>query len=316
MNSRAWHGRERPVDDPTQRISLRAELLRLALRLSKKRQARRPASLATVRRRLKRLEAFVPRPPARTRTTAIDGSGVNAVRIAVGEARSDRCVLYFHGGAYVVGSAKLLRDFTWRIGAAARACVLYFDYRLAPEHPFPAALEDAVTIYRWLVQEFDPRRIAFVGDSAGGGLALAALYKLRDEGLPLPAAAAAVSPWTDLALTGLSLKSNAAADPWLNVTMLPALAKGYLGDADPRNHYASPLYGDASGLPPTLIHVGSDEILRDDAVRMAEKLRAAGCEVEIEVWLRMPHAWHLYARILPEGRHAIARIGSFLQQRL
>src|SRR5215472_14532061 len=118
------------------------------------------------------------------------------------------------------------------------------------------------------------------------------------------------------ALPRLSLKSNAAADPWLNVTMLPALAKGYLGDADPRNHYASPLYGDASGLPPTLIHVGSDEILRDDAVRMAEKLRAAGCEVEIEVWLRMPHAWHLYARILPEGRHAIARIGSFLQQRL
>src|SRR5215831_16338106 len=206
-------------------MSVRAELLRLALRLLKKWHSRRYVPIATARHRLKRIETFVPRPPAGTQTTAIDAGGVNAVRVAVRQARSDRCVLYFHGGAYVVGSAKLLRDFTWRIGAAARACVLYFDYRLAPEHPFPAALEDAVTIYRWLVQEFDPRRIAFVGDSAGGGLALAALYKLRDEGLPLPAAAAAVSPWTDLALTGLSLKSNAAADPWLNVTMLPALAK-------------------------------------------------------------------------------------------
>jgi acetyl esterase/lipase len=134
--------------------------------------------------------------------------------------------------------------------------------------------------------------------------------------LALPAAAVAVSPWTDLALTGPSLKLNAAADPMLNVARLPGLASGYLGDADPRNHYASPLYGDACGLPPILIHVGSDEILRDDAIRMAERLRAAACEVEIEVWPRMPHAWHLYARILPEGRRAIERIGTFLQQRL
>jgi epsilon-lactone hydrolase len=300
----------------SQRISVRAKLLRLALRLLKSRQRREQVAMAMARRRLKRIEPFVPRPPAGTQTTVTDGGGVNAVRVAVRQARSDRCVLYFHGGAYAVGSAVLYRDLTWRIGAAARACVLYFDYRLAPEHPFPAAIEDAVTVYRWLAGQFDPRRIAFMGDSAGGGLALATLYKLRDEGFPLPAAAVAVSPWTDLALTGPSLQLNAAADPMLNVAKLPALANGYLSGADPRNHYASPLYGDASGLPPTLIHVGSDEILRDDAVRMAEKLRAAGCDVEIEVWPRMPHAWHLYARILPEGRHAIDRIGTFLQQRL
>jgi epsilon-lactone hydrolase len=127
------------------------------------------------------------------------------------------------------------------------------------------------------------------------------LYKVRDEGLALPGAMVAVSPWTDLALTGPSLQSNTAADPMLNAAHLPALADRYLAGADPRHHYASPLYGDASGLPPTLIHVGSDEILRDDAARMAEKLRAAGCQVEIEVWPRMPHAWHLYARILPEA---------------
>jgi monoterpene epsilon-lactone hydrolase len=301
---------------PSQRISLRAEALRLALRFFKRRHGRRTLPPPMVRARLKRVERFVPRPPPGTRTTVIDGSGVNSVQVAVHQARGDRCVLYFHGGAYTLGTAALLRDFTWRIGAAARACVLYFDYRLAPEHPFPAALEDAVAVYRWLAARFDPARIAFLGDSAGGGLALATLYKLRDEGLALPAAAVAVSPWTDLALTGPSLKLNAAADPMLDVAILPALANGYLGGADPRNHYASPLYGDASGLPPTLIHVGSDEILRDDAIRMADKLRAAGCEVDIEVWPRMPHAWHHFARILPEGRDAIARIGAFLQQRL
>jgi len=317
INSRPWvrqaatHGRPKP-----QRISVQAELLRLALRLLKRCQGRRLLPVATVRRRLKHIERFVPRPPAGTQTTVIDGSGVNAVRVIVREALSDRCVLYFHGGAYAVGTAALLQDFTWRIGAAARACVLYFDYRLAPEHPFPAALEDAVTVYRWLLKEFEPGRIAFVGDSAGGGLLLGTLYKLREEGLALPAAAVAVSPWTDLALTGPSLQLNAAADPMLNVARLPGLASGYLGGADPRNHYASPLYGDACGLPPILIHVGSDEILRDDAIRMAERLRAAACEVEIEVWPRMPHAWHLYARILPEGRRAIERIGTFLQQRL
>jgi len=297
-------------------MSVRAELLRLALCLLKKWHSRRYVPIATARRRLKRIEAFVPRPPAGTQTTAIDAGGVNAVRVAVRQARSDRCILYFHGGAYAIGTAKLLRDFTWRIGAAARAHVLYFDYRLAPEHPFPAALEDAVAAYRWLAGRFDPRRIAFMGDSAGGGLALATLYKLRDEGFALPAAAVAVSPWTDLSLTGPSLQANAAADPMLNVANLPTLANDYLAGADPRHHYASPLYGDASGLPPILIHVGGDEILRDDSIRMAEKLKAAGCDVEIEVWPRMPHAWHLFARIIPEGRHALARIGTFLQRRL
>ena len=297
-------------------MSGQAELLRLTLRLFKARKSRRHVPIATVRRRLRRIEPFVPRSPAGTQTTEIVANGVNAVHVAVRQARSDRYVLYFHGGAYAVGTAALFRDFTWRIGAAAGACVLYFDYRLAPEHPFPAALEDAVAVYRWLAGRLDPGQIAFMGDSAGGGLALATLHKLRDEGIALPGAVVAVSPWTDLALTGPSLRSNAAADPMLNVAHLPALADSYLAGADPRHRYASPLYGDASGLPPTLIHVGSDEILRDDSIRMAEKLRVAGCDVEIEVWPRMPHAWHHYARILPEGRRAIERIGAFLRDKL
>ena len=271
---------------------------------------------ATVRQKLKRIERFVPRPPAGTQTTAVDAGGLDAVRIAARQSRNDRCVLYFHGGGYTNGSAPLFRDFTWRIAAAARACVLYFDYRLAPEHPFPAAVEDAVAAYRWLADRLEPRHIAFMGDSAGGGLALATLHKLRDQGHALPAAVVAVSPWTDLALTGPSLRANAEADPMLRVDALPMLAGYYLAGADPTDPYASPLYGDPSGFPPTLIQVGSDEILHDDAARMADKMKAAGCEVEIEVWPRMPHAWHLYARILPEGRQAIEQIGTFLQRRL
>ena len=296
-------------------MSRRAELLRSCLRLIKERR-RFPEPVATVRRRLKYIERIVPASPGDTQTTELDAGGVEAVRIAVPQSRSDRYVLYFHGGGYVVGSARLFRDFTWRIARATRACVLYFDYRLAPEHPFPAALEDSVKVYRWLGDRHGSRRIAFVGDSAGGGLALATLHKLRDDGVELPAAAAALSPWTDLALTAPSLHSNAAADPMLSAKAMPELAHHYLAGADPRHPYASPLYGDPSGLPPTLIQVGSDEILRDDAVRMADRQRAAGCEVELEVWPRMPHAWQLYARILPEGRQAIERIGTFLERKL
>jgi epsilon-lactone hydrolase len=297
-------------------MSWRAEVLRFALRLMNKRRRPRKMPILTVRRRLKLIEAVVPGPPAGTQTTAVDAGGIDAVRIAVRQSLSDLYVLHFHGGGYAVGTAQLYRDFTWRIGDAARACVLYFDYRLAPEHPFPAAVEDAVAVYRWLAGDLDPRRIAFMGDSAGGGLVLGTLYKLRDEGTALPSAAVLLSPWTDLALTGPSLWSNALSDPMMNAASLPAIAEGYLAGADPRNPYASPLFGDPSGLPPTLIHVGSDEILRDDAVRMAEKMRTAGCDVEIDVWPRMPHAWHLYARIVPEGRLAIDRIGTFLRNRL
>jgi epsilon-lactone hydrolase len=294
-------------------MSLRAELLRLALRLVKRLGKGREMPLETARHRLRWIEPFVPGPSRGTRTDTLHANGVDAVMITVPQARDNSCVLHFHGGGYVIGSAPLYRDFTWRIGAAARSSVLYFDYRLAPEHPFPAGLDDAMTVYCWLAKRIDAKRIAFVGDSAGGGLALGALYRLRDEGLPLPAAVVAISPWTDLALTGPSLRSNAAADPMMEVTHLPPLAARYLAGADARHPYASPLYGDGSGLPPTLIQVGSDEILRDDAVRMAERLQAAGCDAEVEVWPRMPHAWHLYARILPEGREAIERAGRFVQ---
>jgi acetyl esterase/lipase len=269
-----------------------------------------------VRARLALLAPFVPGRGKYMQWTEVDAGGVPGVLTAVVQSRLDRCVLYFHGGGYCIGTAELYRDFLWRIAAAACAQVLYFDYRLAPEHPFPAALDDAVAAYRWLTGRFDPRHIAFAGDSAGGGLLLATMLRLRDEGVPLPRAAAALSPWADLTLTGRSMRENAQADPMLDADKMPDLVRNYCAGADPRNPYISPIYGDPAGLPPTLIHAGSDEILRDDAVRMADRMRTAGCEVALELWEQMPHVCHLYARFVPEARRALAGIGEFLQARM
>lgn len=292
---------------------MRSELARLGLRWFIKR--RRYATVAAARQSLLAAARWIPRPRAGTEVRRIDAGGVPGEVITTPASRPDRHVLFLHGGGYVTGSPALYRHFTWRIATAARARVLALDYRLAPEHPFPAALDDSVAAYLWLVGGMgDPRRTAVMGDSAGGGLALALLSRLRDDGLDLPAAAIALSPWTDLALAGASLSLNARSDPMLNAADARLFAECYLAGADPRHPYASPLYGNPAGLPPTLIHVGSDEIMRDDAVRMAAALREAGCRVEIEVWRRMPHVWHLFAPVLPEAKQAIANIGAFVDQ--
>ncbi len=263
------------------------------------------------------MEAYarrVPRPPAGTTTIEKALGSVPAVRVSRPQSRSDRVVFFLHGGGYIAGGPTLYRQVTWRIGEAAQARVFVVDYRLAPEHPFPAAIDDAFAAWRALLAEgFDPQRCVILGDSAGGGLALALSLKLRDEHVPLPAAVVAISPWTDLAITGLSAQPG-ASDPMLNASELATMAAQYLGAADPRNPYASPLYGAMNGLPPTLIQVGSDEILRDDAARMAEKLKDAGCAVTLEIWPRMPHVWHAFAPVMPEARRAIARIGEFIRQ--
>jgi len=291
-------------------VSLRSELVRLGARWFIKHRGR--PTVAAARQSVLAAAKWVPSPPAGTKVQPVDAGGVPGEFIATGASRLDRHVLFLHGGGYVTGSLALYRHFTWRIAAAARARVLAIDYRLAPEHPFPAALDDALAAYQWLLAGMaDPQRTAVLGDSSGGGLALALLLRLRDHGLELPAAAVALSPWTDLALTGASLSLNAKSDPMMGAAYARLFANCYLAGADPRNPYASPLYGNPAGLPPTLIHVGSDEILRDDAVRMAEVLRTASCCVRIEVWPRMPHVWHLFAPVLPEAREAIARIGDF-----
>lgn len=297
---------------PPARAGLRVEVARLGLRWFVKHRSHHQ-TLAQERASFGAMERLTPHPPRTTRTLRVDAGGVPADSIAVPASLPDRHILYLHGGGYRVGSPRTYRHFTWRIAQAAQARLLIIDYRLAPEHPFPAAIDDAAAAYRWMLAErADPRRLVVIGESAGGGLALGLLLKLRDEHTPLPAACVVMSPWTDLALTGASLKTNAASDPMLNADDLPHFAADYLAGADPRNPYASPLYGDPAGLPPTLIQVGSDEILRDDAVRMADRMRAAKCRVELAVWPRMPHVWHLLATVLPEARAAIADIGSFI----
>jgi acetyl esterase/lipase len=295
------------------RASLRAELARVALRWFVRRRSHH-RTIEQERRSYSAMQVLIPHPPRHTKTTPVDAGGVAADWVVTAASRADRHVLFLHGGGYRVGSPATYRHFTWRLAATARARLLAIDYRLAPEHPFPAALDDAVASYRWLLERSDPRRIAVIGDSAGGGLALAMLLKLRDDGLPLPAAAVALSPWTDLALSGASYVENARLDPMLNVDDVPRFAADYLAGTDARHPYASPLYGDPAGLPPTLLHVGSDEILRDDSVRMAESMRRANGQAELEVWPRMPHVWHAMVPVIPEAGVAIERIGAFLRE--
>jgi len=296
-------------------MSLRAELVRLGVRWMMKRRGRYN-TVEQMRRHCVAAEMWIPQSPAGTVTKVLDLGGIKAERVSTLMSRRDRNVLYLHGGGYTSGSFGCYRHLTWRVAAATRAPVLIVDYRLAPEHPFPAAVEDAVSAYRWLLADgADPRQLAIVGDSAGGGLAFATVLKLRDEGVALPAAIVAVSPWTDLALTGESLRRHARSDPMMNSENIATLALCYLAGADPRTPFASPFYGDLTAFPSTLIQVGSDEVLLDDAVRMADKLRAGGNHAELEIWPRMPHVWHLFAPLLPEAHKAIKRIGTFVRDR-
>ena len=233
--------------------------MRLGARFFIKHGTRPGVGIEVRRRRMQAYERWVPRPPAGVETVARPLGGVPASRVQTSQCVGGRHILFLHGGAYATGSPLLYRHITWRFAMAAEANLAAIDYRLAPEHPFPAALDDAAAAWRGLLDEgADPRDCAVVGDSAGGGLSLALALRLRD---------------------------------------------------------VSPLYGDPRGLPPTLLQVGSDEILRDDAERMAERMRQAGCEVTLEIWSRMPHVWHGFAPVLPEARRAITRIGEFIRQR-
>jgi epsilon-lactone hydrolase len=253
----------------------------------------------------------------RARNEPILAGGVDAEWVTPPDSDPNCAIIYLHGGCYVMGSVETHRDLITRIALASATRTLGLNYRLAPAHPFPAAVEDAVAAYRWLLDAgIEAPRIAFAGDSAGAGLALAAALKLRDDRLPLPAAIACISPWVDLAVTGESVDSKAIEDPIVNRAMLTGWGHAYCGENDPRNPLVSPLYGDLRGLPPLLIQVGSAEVLLDDAHRLAARASSGGVETTLEVWPEMIHVWHLFAAILPAARSAIMQVSDFLSSHL
>ncbi|MBM4384320.1 MAG: alpha/beta hydrolase fold domain-containing protein [Deltaproteobacteria bacterium] len=272
--------------------------------------------LAQMRANMERGSAATPL-PADVKFEAVRAGGVPAEWAIAPGARAERVLVYVHGGGYTMGSLATHRALCGRLSRLAGLRVLNVAYRLAPEHPHPAAVEDGVAAVRWVyAQGVAPARVAIAGDSAGGGLTLATLLALRDAGDALPAAAVCISPWTDLAATGESIRTKASVDPMVTEAPLREMARAYLGGKDSRTPLASPLYADLRGLPPLLLQVGDAELLLDDATRLASRARDAGVDVTLEVWEEMFHVWHAFAEILPEAQRACERIAAWLEPRL
>jgi len=252
-------------------------------------------------------------PKGVTARTVMAG-GVHAEWIEPVEAASRKAILYLHGGGYCICSIDTHRGLAARLALASSTPVLLIAYRLAPEHPFPAALEDAQSAYLWLLgQGISPKNIAISGDSAGGGLTLACAVNLRNAGNRLPGALVCISPWTDLTFSGETVQTLADVDPVLKLGKAPD-ADYYTGAHDPADPLISPLFADLSGLPPLLIHVGTDEILLSDSTRLAEKARLAGVDVTIKIWKDMWHVFQVFAPYVPEAQQSIDLIGAFIKK--
>jgi epsilon-lactone hydrolase len=256
-------------------------------------------------------------PPEGVTVERVDAGGVPAEWVRADGARSDAALLYLHGGGYCIGSPNTHRNLAAQLSRRMCIPVLLLDYRLAPEHPHPAAVEDATTAYRFLLASgIAPERLAVAGDSAGGGLTFATLVALRDDGVPLPAAAAAISPWTDLACNSETYATRGELDPMCDGVGLKRMADWFLAGQDPRDPLASPRYADLNGLPPVLVHVGDHEVLLTDSTAIAERARAAGVDVTLEVWPEMIHVWHAFVGIVPESDEAVGKLGTYLESHL
>lgn len=295
------------------RASWQSRALLGVLRLYALRRRDGVMSYRGVRRTLERAGERL-RPAADVRWVAVDIEGVPGEWVQTPGAWSERVVLYLHGGGFVGGSARGHRSLTGEVSRAAQARVLAIDYRLAPEHPFPAAVDDAVIAYTWLLgQGFAPGKIAVAGDSAGGGLTISLLLALRERGLPAPSCGVCLSPWVDLEGAGASIRSHAHLDPMLMPRGIEVMARHYVGEAgDLRHPMASPIHAVLSKLPPLLVQVGALEVLLDDSVRLVDRVRAAGGRAELEVWPHMVHVWQFF-RFLPEARRALDRVGAFIR---
>jgi acetyl esterase/lipase len=268
------------------------------------------------RRLLKELLSAQPLPPEVT-VTAADVGGVPAAEITVDGVEARHVVLYFHGGVYVMGDAFLAAGLASQVGRRTRAKVVSVDYRLAPEHPYPAAVEDALAAYEGLLDSgVAPSDIAFAGESAGGGLAVATMVNARDRGLPLPAAALVMSPYVDLTLAGASMESRREVDPLLSPEALQARVPDYTAGQDAALGLISPVFADLSGLPPLIIQAGTHEVLLDDALRLAQRAAGADVEVTLEITPGVPHVFQAYQPILDEATAALDRAGQLLSAQL
>ena len=276
----------------------------------------RPTGLAE---RRQRLDALGSRYAVAQDVTVepVNANGVAAEWTTVPGSASDRVLMFLHGGGYISGSITSHRHMIAEAGRQAGVRSFAVGYRLAPEHPFPAALDDALTAYRFLLSSgIAAENIILAGESAGGGLAVATATRLRDAGDKLPACLWCASPWVDLEMTGRSMDSKASVDPLIQRGYLTELAADYLNGADPAGPMASPLHADLHGLPPMLIQVGSAETLLDDAIRLAGAAGSADVDVRLEVWPDMIHAWHLFYQQVAAGRRSLASVGAYICQHL
>jgi phosphinothricin tripeptide acetyl hydrolase len=275
-----------------------------------------PSSALTIeqrRRQYDRAERVFPT-PADVKVETVAAPARPAEWLTPPGARPGAVVLYLHGGGYVIGSPRSHRHLAAAIARAAGARALVPEYRLAPEHPFPAALDDALAAYRWLLdQGVAPARVVIAGDSAGGGLTVATLVALRERGLPRPAGGVCISPWVDLACGGATYATKAAADPIVTHASVTEMAGLYAG-GDFTRPLVSPLYANLADLPALLVQVGGDEVLLDDARGLGERARAAGVEVTVEEWPAMIHVWHWFLGMLDEADRAIDVIGRFVRK--
>jgi len=284
--------------------------------LLRSRPAPATQDVADSRARFEKMGAFLGGAPD-AKCEKVDVDGVPAEWVSAADVDASRAILFLHGGGYAIGSINTHRRLAFDVSAASGARVLLLDYRLAPEHPFPAAVDDAATAWRWLLKQgFAANKLAIAGDSAGGGLTVATLVNLRDQKLGLPACAVAISPWVDLEGVGTSMTARSEQDPMVQKAGLSWMADMYLAGKDARAPLAAPLHADLSGLPPILVQVGTAETLLDDATRIAERLHRAGGEVKLSVWPNMLHVFPLFAPILSEGLDGCREIGQFIKARM
>jgi epsilon-lactone hydrolase len=298
-------------------LSWQAMLLNGFFRFTMKRHGKKPIDVERLRAMGRNPPRSALAVPAGYRVDNVTSEGLDfdvADLSASGKPAADSVVLYLHGGGYLFGSPKTHRQVLIAMAKAFRGPCYGLDYRLAPEHPFPAPLEDAMAAYRWLLLRHPRARIALAGDSAGAGLAIATAVAVRDAGLKLPSALIGFSPYSDLAVTGASVEANAQSCAMFTPRGIREAAAIYLNGADARDPRASPLYADLDGLPPMLLFASRHEILRDDTLRLADRAVAAGVEVQLIVRDRLPHVWPVFVTLLPEARDAFATVTAFARE--